>query len=382
MATHRTRKQPIDFRKEEVGYVMQRWRASDSCSLIGVGSVGKSNLLQHLSKPDVQKVYMDLADTDHFKAIIIDPNMLGPLPKEGGADFDQVRCWAGYELMMHRLFMAFYPFEGMDPEEAERFYDIYQSLQNGNNPLYAYMGLRYFELGLDFFIRRGIRLVFMFDEFEDMLRYLPVKFFQTLRGLRDINKRYLSYLTFTRAPLPALVEKFNIPELEIESFVELFTDGLYYVGPYNPADARRMVDNLMDRNQKYYPDDSVEFLMWATGRYAGLMRSTFRLMDVLGPIDGTGRMNDEILRTLVKRRSIREECATLWKSLSGIEHHVLKSVAGLRKYEINSETEQGVAMLVQKRLLRVDRNQQRLHIEPPVFRVFVMSNPESETDIG
>jgi len=380
MATHRTRKQPMDFRKEEVSYVMQRWRASDSCSLIGVGSVGKSNLLQHLSNPEVQTTYMDLANADHFKAIIIDPNMLGPLPKEGGADFDQVRCWAGYELMMHRLFMSFFPFDGMEPEEVERIYDIYQSLQNGNNPLYAYMGLRHFEMGLDFFIRRGIRLVFMFDEFEDMLRYLPVKFFQTLRGLRDVNKRYLSYLTFTRAPLPALVNKFGLPELEIESFIELFTDGLYYVGPYNPVDGRRMAENLMNRNQKYYSDDAVEFLMWATGRYAGLMRSTFRLMDALGPLDSTSRMNDEIVRILVKRRSIREECTTLWKSLSEIEHYVLRAVAGLHTYEINSETERGVAMLVQKRLLRVDRQNQRLHIEPPVFRVFVASNPDIDMD--
>ncbi|NJL54794.1 hypothetical protein HC928_06080 [bacterium] len=171
----RTRRQPVDFRREEVAYVMQRWRASESCSLIGVGSVGKSNLLQHLADPEVQRTYMNITQSDQFKAIIIDPNMLAPLPSIEAA---QERSWAGYELMMHRLFMAFYPFDMLSEDDSERFYNTYQALRDGTNPLYASMGLRYFELGLDFFVRRGIRIVFMFDEFEEMLKHLPVKFFR------------------------------------------------------------------------------------------------------------------------------------------------------------------------------------------------------------
>lgn len=380
MDTSRHRQQPVDFRKEEVSYVMQRWRAGDSCSLVGVGSVGKSNLLQHLANPQVQKTYINITHSSDFKAIIIDPNMLGPLPQTGD-DIDQVRCWAGYELMMHRLFMAFYPFEGLSKEDAQRFYEIYQALQDGTNPLYAYMGLRYFELGLDFFTRRGVRIVFMFDEFEDMLRHMPVKFFQTLRGLRDANKRHLSYLTFTRSPLPALVKQMDMPLLEMEPFVELFTDSLYYVGPYNDADARRMAENLMSRNQKNYPEVTIEFLMWSTGCYAGLMRAAFRILDALGSIDATSMMNDELVRKMVLRRPVRIECETLWLSLSDIEKQTLKMVARLIPHQSSPQTDEAVAMLVQKRLLHVDAaagGNGVLRIEPPVFRAYVASNPEIE----
>lgn len=379
MDISRTRRQPMDFRKEEVSYVMQRWRAADSCSLIGVGSVGKSNLLQHLANPEVQQSYMGLKDPNEFKAIIIDPNMFGPLPYHS-TDAEQVRCWAGYELMMHRLFMAFYPFDVLGKEDAQRFYDTYQALQDGTNPLYTYMGLRYFEIGLDFFMRRGIRIVFMFDEFEEMLKNMPVRFFQTLRGLRDINKRQLSYLTFTRSPLPNLVERYNQPALEIEPFTELFTDANLYVGPYNETDARRMLENLMGRNQKNYPKATTDFLLWASGRYAGLIRSGFRLLDALGPIDSTSTMNDEVLRKLAMRRSIRAELQTLWASLAAVEQRVLKMVAGLIEYQMNSETEPAVPLLVQKRLLRVDKEHNTLHIEPPVFRIFVGTDPEITGD--
>lgn len=377
MEAMRTRKPPLDFRKDEVSYVMQRWRASDSCSLIGVGSVGKSNLLQHLANPDIQKTYMNITDSNEFKAIIIDPNLLGPLP-HSGADRDQVRCWAGYELMMHRLFMAFYPFDVLGTDDAQRFYEAYQALQDGTNPIYAYMGLRYFELGLDFFMRKGVRIVFMFDEFEEMLKHLPPKFFQTLRGLRDANKRYLSYLTFTRAPLDTLVETMQLDTLAMEQFTELFTDSLLYVGPYNPSDARRMVDDLMARNQKNYPDVSIRFLLWATGSYAGLIRSAFRLLDALGPLDSSAMMNDEVVRKLAVRRPIRTECRTIWTSLTLPEHHVLRAISGLETYNSNGETERAVAMLVQKRLVQVDKLNQTLQIQPPVFRAFVSTGPDDE----
>jgi hypothetical protein len=44
------------------------------------------------------------------------------------------------------------------------------------------MGLRYPELGIEIFIRRDIKLIFTFDEFEEMLQCLPGKFFQTRQG--------------------------------------------------------------------------------------------------------------------------------------------------------------------------------------------------------
>lgn len=378
MDNTREREQPIEFRREEVGYVMERWRAADSCSLVGIGSVGKSNLLRHLGHPDVQAYYMNAAQVERFKAITIDPSLMGPLPASS-SDSEQIRCWAAYELMMHRVFLAFYPFEFLTKDETQEIYEIYQALQDGNNPLYAYMGLRYFELGLEFFTRRGFQIVFMFDEFDEMLRQLPIKFFQTLRGLRDNNKRQLSYLTFTRAPLPILTERLGIARLDIEPFVELFTDNLYYVGPYNDADARRMVDGLLRRNSKTYADSTISFLLWATGRYAGLLRSAFRLLDMLGDIPPSDQKSERLLEALASRTPIRQECRTVWTSLTPAEQYVLKAVANLTEYNVNSETEQAVTLLVQKRLLRVNKNTQKLDIEPPVFRIFVLTNPEVES---
>jgi hypothetical protein len=382
MSNSRNRSQSMEFRQQEVGYVMERWRAGDSCSLVGVGSVGKSNLLQHLSDEHVQSFYMkDVAGGKSFKAIIIDPSLLGPLPSTTSVDSDAIRCWAGYELMMHRLFLAFYPFNNLTADDARIFYDTYQALQDGTNPLYAYMGLRYFELGLEIFMKQGTQVVFMFDEFEEMLKQLPIKFFLTLRGLRDANKKSVSYLTFTRSPLPQLVKKFDIDALEIEPFTELFNDNVAYVGPYNEVDARNMVMDLTKRNDRKYEPYAIDFLLWGTGRYAGLLRSSFRALDSLGALDANTVMtrSEQLLQELVSRRAVRSECETIWKSLSEDERRMLQEFASNRpnvdpnKYEV----QQVFALLQQKQLLKVQGN--RVIIDPPVFQAYVKSAPGIET---
>ena len=377
----RTRSQPMEFRQQEVGYVMERWRATDSCSLVGVGSVGKSNLLQHLSDHAVQSFYMkDVADGKPFKAIIIDPSMLGPLPSNT-PDVEQIRCWAGYELMMHRLFLAFYPFDNyLDDGDTQVFYETYQALQDGTNPLYAYMGLRYFELGLEIFMKRGIQIVFMFDEFEEMLKQLPVKFFLTLRGLRDANKRQLSYLTFTRSPLLEVANHLGIDALEIEPFLELFTDNMVFVGPYNETDARKMLEDLVKRNNKKFDTYALDFLLWATGRYAGLLRSGYHTLDTLGTLDSNAimTMSDQIVRSLAAKRSVSTECRTIWTSLSPKEQTLLREFARPKPNVDPNEldTQQTFALLQQKRLLSVQGN--RVVIEPPLFHFFILDHLDSE----
>lgn len=376
MATSRTRTLPIDFRQQEVGHIMERWRAGESCSLVGVGSVGKSNLLQHLANPQVQAAYMKEAQVRLFKAILIDPSLMVPLPQPRTAENELLRCWAGYELLMHRLFMAFHDTGVLNEAEMRQFYETYQLLQSGTNPMFTYMGLRYFELGLEHFMRRGFHIVFMFDEFEEMLRELPVKFFLTLRGLRDANKKQLSYLTFTRMPIPSVLQREKIDPVAIEQFVELFTDNTYYIGPYEDVDARRMVEDLMVRNRIEYDEYTLNFLLWATGRFAGLLRAGFRALESIPDLGPSAVMtrSDRLAGQLAGKLPVQTECRTIWLSLSDTERQVLKAACGLTTFQRNADTEAAVKMLTGKSLLKLDENN-NLYIEPPVFKHFVSQNP-------
>ena len=361
--------QPLDFRQDEVQYVIKQWRAGESVSLVGVGSVGKSNLLDHLTDPEIQAHFLRTAPDKNIKAIKIDPNMLGPLPlPAGSSDAVAIRCWSGYELLMHRVFLAFYPFKVLEKQEARRFYEIYQALQDGTNPIYPYMGIRYLELGLDFFLRRGVHLVFIFDDFEEMLLQMPVKFFQTLRGLRDNHKYRLSYTTFTRSPLSELIDRHAIPRDKIEGFLELFTDNVCYVGPYNLRDAHRMIDRLTNRYQVTYSGHIQDALLRVTGNHAGLLRACYR---ALASLDAH-RLSDEALADeLISLPPVRDECNGVWMSLNATEQQVLTRVAHDEDRDISQQKLQIINTLIQKQLLRADNNNLHLEVSPPIFKAFV-----------
>lgn len=372
------RKQPLNFRQEEVAFITERWKAIEQVSLVGVGSVGKSNLIHHLADPDVHQKYLGRTP-DQFRSIVIDPNLLGPLPKSG-ENVDQFTCWAGFELIMHRLYMSFYPFESMDDITAQRFYESYSALQDGTNPLYSYMGLRYLEMGLRILIHQGFQIVLMFDEFEELLQIMPPKFFQVLRGLRDSFKSNLSFLTFTRSPIPALLKEYGKDYQAMEPFIELFTDNIIYVGPYNNNDAVSMLNTLIRRNPKAnYPEHVLDFLLYATGRYAGILRASFRMLDTLGEILPSDVNSTELVQKLALRPPVKSECNTIWLSLSPVEQRVLKAVARLNPYDANENFDEAIKTLVQKRLLYVDRQSESLTIQPPVFRSFIQTNPDSKS---
>lgn len=350
------RKQPIDFRKEEVSYVTRQWASAASCSLVGVGSVGKSNLLQHLTSPDVITHYLTLSH--EIATIIVDANMLAATTED-----DAFNCWAGYELMFNRLYMTLYPFNQLG-DNASLFYSTYQAMQNGNNPLYKYMGLRYLELGLNFFFQQDVQVVFMFDEFEELLSKMPVRFFQTLRGLRDSHKSKLSYLTFTREPLSRLVERYHLDSLAMEPFIELFNDHQYFVGPYNARDAHAMMQSLLRSDQKTNAGLSGEIAI-LTGGFAGLLRSVCNHINTLA---GTPSLTD--VSHFLTIASIRKECLTIWKALDHDEQMLLRATASnqLPTAIIPQET---VDLLVQKRLLSIDLNSAEIVIRPALLAQYV-----------
>src|SRR5262250_3147219 len=48
---------PVGFRAETLQQVVRLLRSGESCSVVGVGSSGKSNVARHLARADVRKEY-------------------------------------------------------------------------------------------------------------------------------------------------------------------------------------------------------------------------------------------------------------------------------------------------------------------------------------
>ncbi len=352
------------YRQRETRSVLQAWDAGLSVSILGVGSAGKSNFVQHLATLGAASSTVENWPNGLIP-IVIDANMLGPLPETGDPAHAQMAFWAGCELMLHRVFMALYPFEGFSGDERTTLYQAYEALQDGGNPLVALLSLRYLELGLSVPLRKGLRIAFIFDEFEQFAALLPVGFFQALRGLRDLYKRQLTLATVSRGQLPEVIEQAGMNALEAEPFVELFADNVVYISTFDRIDAEAMVSNLLVRRGAVMHASAIAALLECTGGHPGLLRAA-----VGATLDrpALGKLPPNSLSpALLAVLGVQQECAAIWGSLPDTERAAL--TARLQRQQGDASA---ILVLQRKGLLGSE-----FEITPPLFVEYVAAEAAS-----
>lgn len=357
----------LNYREAEVHWTFSRLNAGNSCALVGVGSVGKSNLIRHLLREDVRKFHLG-GDAEAMRLIYIDPNnMLEPLPTTSGVSAPG--AWAGYEILTHRLYRHFHPlFAKMPPHVAEEFYEVYQNLLDGENPLATHVALRNFEHCVDLITAQGARLVFVFDEFDAMLRELPVRFFRTLRGVRDDHKYDLMYMTVTRKALADLIAEHSYDYDGLEPFIELFSDSTRFITAFSERDARAMAQELAERLNIACPPGLQELIIRVSGGHAGLLRAGFNAVPELVE----GLTEDEASDRLVRQRGVQAECNTIWLSLNGHEQAALMTIVGKRRDPVDPRSLE-VRSLAEKQLIRQQGDW--MAAAPPMFRAYLRTRP-------
>jgi hypothetical protein len=355
----------MSYRARETAAVLTAWSTGQCVSIVGVGSAGKSNFVQHLAASG--SVHGPATDwPDNMLPVVIDANMLGPLPDAREQGRGELAFWAGCELLLHRTFMALYPFSDFSDAERTALYQSYEALQDGSNPLYAQLALRYLELGLSVPLRRGQRIAFVLDEFERLATLLPVTFFQSLRGLRDMHKRRLMFATVGRSALPDVMEAAGLPPLASEPFVELFHDHAVYLGAHAPEDAQAMIQDLLGRRNAVMSVAVVGTLVTVTGSFPGLLRASLHAM-----LDqpAMGRLSArDLTPALLGVPAVVQECAAIWGSLSSFEQAALHELCRGRR----ADDPAAPAVLQLKGL--VTRKSQ---LQPPIFASFVASGAAS-----
>jgi hypothetical protein len=323
---------PIWYQKEDVNDIYTQIRAGEFMSLVGIGSTGKSNLVNLVQREDVKAQYLqDEAPTTVI--VVLNPHLLIQLGAEGLAHTGP--AWAGYEMMLSRLRRRLVAAEHYTRLQqlgrettVEAVTGHYLNMFDRLAAL-AQAGIRHLENAVYDVLALGDswRVAFIFDEFEQFILTLPPAFFQSLRGLRDEYKGRITYITTSRKPLLELVEDQYADEnsrLTFEGFVELFFGNLHYVRPLDRDSARESVRRLEQRyNNTLRLDNGVRnLLINVTGGHAGLLRRGFRpaarLRDTTPDLDG------QLLRALLDDRGISDECATLINSLPREERIALR----------------------------------------------------------
>ncbi len=311
---------PLTFRRELVARIMHSIIAGESCSIVGVASTGKSNLFRFLIRPDVRQRYLG-ESWGKYLFLYIDANSLTELSE-----------WGLYELLLRRISEAIESLK-IESQWLRLFKDLYQqAVWPEKRPL----ARGYLEQGVRNLCQQlGFRLVFLFDEFDEIFRQVDARFFLSLRALRDEHKYRLSYVVATRHELSRIREDMG----ECESFYELFSPNTYGLGSYNRADAIHMVQRLAARRGIPVTDNETNLLIEVSGGHSGILRAAFWALSDR-KIDKSGDISRQFF---LNHLDVQAECAKIWDSIGEDERIALADVAA--GYPLQ-QLEQGIVRLL------------------------------------
>jgi len=344
---------PITFRRELVDRIMRSIVAGESCSIVGVASTGKSNLCRFLIRRDVRQNYLG-ESWGKYLFLYIDTNSLTELSE-----------WGLYELLLRRIVEATEDLR-IESQWSKLFNDLYQqAVWPEKRPL----ARGYLERGVQTLCQQlGFRLVFLFDEFDEIFRQVDTRFFLSLRALRDEHKYRLSYVVATRDELSRI--RANIGGCE--SFYELFSLNTFGLGPYSEADARNMVQRLVERTGVTVTDEDTKLLLGVSGRHPGILRAAFWALSDR-KIDKSG----DTFRQLLDNPDIQAECIKIWDSIGEDERMALADVVA--GYQLQ-QLAQRVVQLLQLKGLVMEDDAGQAAIFCRLFQAFV-NRPEVFTTI-
>lgn len=343
------------FRHDEISQMVGLIEAGESASVIGMSGTGKSNLFNHLVNPQTQDIYFTqrpfpliVRVNFHYAPDFSDRSLLSLI-------LEQLEAITPREISRLEL-----PFEISD--QIAWYHD--SLIESGDDLLKVQ---RNFKQALKLLLFGNDRkMVLLFDQFDDVYREAPPQFFANLRGLRELYKYRLSFITFTRDMLTNLVEH----DPAREEFYELFASNLLGLKPYNFSDARDLLNRVGRRNRLNFSDDLASQLITVSGGHAGMLRSAF-LAVARNRLDWAAGENDQML---FDTPGVYMECEKIWRSLSVQERKVLHLLS--HEQEPNAEFNATMAQLNIKGVLRDTPAGDNLYIFSPLFGIYVkMQDP-------
>ncbi|RPJ24203.1 MAG: hypothetical protein EHM33_18605 [Chloroflexi bacterium] len=244
----------INFRQEILTRFFNYVQSAESFYAVGGPGMGKTRLLDHLTKEDVQKNYLKENASD-FRLIRVDLNRL----------FIKNEAWAFYELMLSSIVLELNKHE-TDTIRAE-LVDLDAKVIQSRDPMLA---LRFFELAANRLCQGlGLRLCFMLDEFDEAYKNFSHEMFSQLRAVRDANKNRISYVVFLRT----LPERLRPTRGDNESFYELLSRTMLEIGPYSMVDTLQILQQLEVRRNCALTPARRERFAKASGGHIGLLQA-------------------------------------------------------------------------------------------------------------
>lgn len=306
---------PLTYRTEVLEPLVSWLRMGESCSVVGVGSAGKSNLARFLTRADTREHYF-------------------------GADAAQtlVMYVNGHECALHPPAYLYLQILDRLSEAVSQGGNALASVSSSVSALLKeaemhpdLLAKRYLSRAFAHVIRQGVKhLIVILDDCDDLFRQAPAYLFSDLRAFRDDHKVVLVYVTMSQRELVYL--RPNTPEYQ--KFFELFSAAGHTMAlpPYSEADSLAMIQRLAARHEPPLTISPIQAQrMYAlSGGHPGLLRAIFFAVQ-----RGVDIHALDVVEQLIQYADIQAACQKIWTSLEPDEQTQLQDV--LRRKHISTE---------------------------------------------
>jgi len=301
-------KLPPHFRITPIRQLVERLRAGESCSVIGVGDSGKSNVARHLNNAEVRELHWGSA-APGIIYLYVDCNKL--------SEYTEYSIFALIlEVLAETLAALREPWKSLHtPVEAH-----WRQAVQANNGAIARHELEHalhtvFDTG-------ATQIVIALDDFDQVIEHGAPALLKNMRALRDDFKLKIVYATFTRKELDMLT---HVHTPEYEAFSELFLAHIIPVAPYTRAEGLLMLERLaarQDASPRALSDAEKERLLDITGGHAGLIRAAYSATQ-----RGALALDPDIVHKPSGNKVIQDTCAKIVASLDNAERGDLVALA-------------------------------------------------------
>ena len=306
---------PLTYRTEVLEPLVSWLRMGESCSVVGVGSSGKSNLARFLVRADTREHYFG---ADAAQTLIVYANCHECALQPPAHLYLQI-----LDRLSDAVAQAGNALASVSPsisillKEAETHPDL--------------LAKRYLSRAFAQVVQQGVKhLVVILDDCDDLFRQAPAYLFSDLRAFRDDHKVVLVYVTTSQHELVYL--RPTTPEYQ--KFFELFSAAGHTIAlpPYSEADSLAMIQRLAARHEPPLTISPMQAQrMYAlSGGHPGLLRAIFfaaqRGVDVTA-VDAVER--------LMQFADVETVCQKIWASLEPEEQNGLQEV--IRRKNLSAE---------------------------------------------
>ena len=332
---------PATYRAREMKMLAGWIQAGESGSIIGLPGAGKSNLLGFLShRPEALRQYLP----EWFGPLALIQVDLNNLAEPDLATF--------FRIILRSLFEARVQLAAIDETLATSAEMFYRKVEEKTDPFVCQSALR--EM-LFLFQAERVRLVLVFDPFDQFCQAAATPVLDNLRGLRDGFKATLSYLMGLRQEVSYLRSPFELGEL-----YEIVDTHQCWLGAMEREDAGWVIGQVEAAVGRAFDTAQIERLIDLTGGYPALLRTASLWLARVSPAPELNHWAERLLA----EPAIRNRFNDLRQGLTGAEEAALSVLQNAWLIEAAGKRAESLKQIAEKHEPALERLQLKRLCQP------------------